>query len=460
VPSRLRDGTPFFSNSCIVLFMQKKELSKLKMPDTPGVYLFRGKRREVLYVGKATSLRDRVRSYFSSDVIESRGGRIKKMVEDAKTVTWEETDSVLEALILEANLIKKYQPTANVRDKDNKSFNYLVITDEDFPRVLAVRGRDLFPSQKAGRQKWRDENIKYLFGPYPKGLTVALKIVRKIFPYRDKCEVCAKSNAKIRTSDVLALGHRMSYTSQDQVADCRPCFNRQIGLCPGVCSAEISKREYAQVIRNIVLLFSGRKKPLLKKLEKEMKKYAKEEQFEKATEVRSQVHALTHIQDVALIGDSYKSSSGDVGEAFRVEAYDVAHTGGSSVTGVMTVVIDGEPDKKEYRTFNIRDITNNDVASLKQLLERRLTHYEWGMPRLIVVDGGKAQINVARKVLSECGIRIPVVGVVKNEKHKPKQILGDKVLSRTHEKSILLANSEAHRFSLSKHRRRFSKRMI
>jgi len=440
--------------------MQKSDLQKLKLPDTPGVYMFRDSKRRILYVGKATSLRDRVRSYFSSDVIESRGGRIKKMVEDAKTVTWEETESVLEALILEANLIKKYQPPANVRDKDNKSFNYLIITNEVFPRVLAVRGRDLFPSQKAGRQKWRDENIKHLFGPYPKGLTVALKIVRKIFPYRDKCEVCAKGNTKIRTSDVLVLGHRMSYTSQDQVADCKPCFNRQIGLCPGMCSGEISKREYAQVIRNIVLLFSGKKKSLIKTLEREMAAYAKKEEFEKAAYVRSQVHALTHIQDVALIGDSHKSSSGDMGETFRIEAYDVAHTGGSSVTGVMSVVVDGEVEKNEYRTFNIRDIANNDVASLKQLLERRLTHHEWRMPRLIVVDGGKAQINVARKVLAECGIQIPVVGVVKNEKHKPKQILGDKVLSRTHEKSILLANNEAHRFSLSKHRRRFSKRMI
>ena len=319
-----------------------------------------------------------------------------------------------------------------------------MIANEDFPRVLAVRGRDLF-------QKWEDKDIKHLFGPYPKGLVVALKIVRKIFPYRDKCEPC--THAKVRPLDYKGP------TFVKGGGECKPCFNRQIGLCPGVCSGEVNKKEYARIIRNIVLLFSGKKKSLLKKLEKEMGQYAKKEEFEKAAEVRSQVHALTHIQDIALIGDSYKVSSGEMGGSFRVEAYDVAHTGGSSVTGVMTVVVDEETEKKEYRTFNIRDIENNDVASLKQLLKRRLTHPEWGMPRLIVVDGGKAQINAARKVLDESGVRIPVVGVVKDERHKPKQILGDKVLAKTHEKAILLANNEAHRFSLSKHRRRRGKFM-
>jgi excinuclease ABC subunit C len=419
--------------------MQKKELGKLKMPDRSGVYMFRGSRREILYVGKATSLRDRVRSYFSSDIVKSRGGRIQKMVGDAKTVTWEETDSVLEALILEANLIKKHQPPANTRDKDNKSFNYLVITDEEYPRVLAVRGRELF-------QKWDDKDIRHLFGPFPQSLKIALKIVRKIFPYRDKCEPCTTSDvARGATSDVV---------------QCTPCFNRQIGLCPGVCSGDVGKSEYAQTIRNIVLLFSGRKKSLLEKLEKQMAKHAKKEEFEIAAELRRQVHALKHIQDVALIGESYRKSTGGSESSFRIEGYDVAHTSGSNVTGVMTVVVDGEVEKKEYRMFNIRDIANNDIASLKQLLERRLTHPEWQMPRLIVVDGGKAQVNAARKVLDKNGFKIPVVGVVKDERHKPKQILGDKLIGATHEKSILLANSEAHRFSLSKHRRRRSMQML
>src|SRR3989338_8485400 len=122
--------------------MTRKELNEYKLPDSPGIYMFLGSRRRILYVGKATSLRDRVRSYFSTGLEESRSVAIVAMTEEARSVSWKNTDSVLEALILEANLIKKHQPKYNSRDKDNKSFNYLVITKEEFPRVLVVRGRE------------------------------------------------------------------------------------------------------------------------------------------------------------------------------------------------------------------------------------------------------------------------------------------------------------------------------
>ena len=165
--------------------MTREELSLLKLPDEPGVYFFRGSKKEILYIGKATSLSDRVRSYFASDIAEMRSLAIAQMVESAYTITWTVTGSVLEALILEANLIKEHQPPFNIRDKDNKSFNYVVVTKEDFPRVLIVRGRDLF-------QNWKDADIKKLFGPFPDGtsLKIALKIIRKIFPFRDTCTSC------------------------------------------------------------------------------------------------------------------------------------------------------------------------------------------------------------------------------------------------------------------------------
>jgi len=405
--------------------MQREDVQKLKLPDTPGVYVFRGPKREVLYVGKATSLRDRVRSYFANDLVATRGGRIVTMVEKAKTLTHEETDSVLEALIFEAQMIKKHQPPYNVRDKDNKSFNYLVITKEDFPRILLVRGRELF-------QEWDEKDIKHLFGPFPEGgaLKIALKIVRKIFPYRDKC---SSSDGKL-------------------------CFNAQIGLCPGVCNGEVSKAEYARTVRNIALLFSGKKTQLLKTLTKEMEVLARKEKFEKAAELKRQVYSLEHIRDVALINDPYRySGGGGNGREFRIEAYDVAHTSGTNPVGVMTVVIDGKIDKKEYRTFTIKSVTNNDVAALKEVLERRLGHSEWQYPRLIVVDGGKAQINIAEKVLQEHGVQIPVVAVVKDERHKPKGIVGDKHIITIRETPILLANGEAHRFSIGLHRKKRDK---
>src|SRR3989344_4995401 len=165
--------------------MQRPELKKFKLPDNPGVYFFK-KGREILYIGKAASLRDRVRSYFSSDLESGRGPAIVKMVTDATKISWLSTDSVLEALILEANMIKRYQPPANVDEKDNKSFNYLVITKENFPRVLVVRGRELF-------QKWNNKDSKHVFGPFPAVLALrdAINIVRKIFPFRDsKCVPC------------------------------------------------------------------------------------------------------------------------------------------------------------------------------------------------------------------------------------------------------------------------------
>src|SRR3989344_4549655 len=123
--------------------MQRSDLKKYKLPDSPGVYLFK-KVRKILYIGKATSLCDRVRSYFTSDLAAGRGDRIVGMIAEAASLSWQETDSVLEALILEANLIKKRQPPYNVDEKDNKSWNYVVITKEDFPRVLIIRGRELF----------------------------------------------------------------------------------------------------------------------------------------------------------------------------------------------------------------------------------------------------------------------------------------------------------------------------
>ncbi|MEK7133962.1 MAG: GIY-YIG nuclease family protein, partial [Patescibacteria group bacterium] len=142
--------------------MTRNELQKSKLPDKPGVYIFRGKGRKILYIGKATSLRDRLRSYFSSNIASIRSSAIAKMVEEARSISYKTTKSVLEALILEANLIKQHQPPYNLDEKDNKSWNYVVITKENFPRILLVRGRELF-------QTWKKSDILHAFGPYPHG---------------------------------------------------------------------------------------------------------------------------------------------------------------------------------------------------------------------------------------------------------------------------------------------------
>ncbi|MEX1087083.1 MAG: UvrB/UvrC motif-containing protein [Candidatus Paceibacterota bacterium] len=432
--------------------MKRQDIAKKQLPDQPGVYFFK-KGRQILYIGKATSLRDRVRSYFSGDIILSRSHLIQQMVEEAVTVTFQQTDSVLEALVLEAELIKRYQPLYNTRDKDNKSFNYVVVTDEDFPRILTVRGRELekieyerpLASSKPSRSTsvsaiLRRTSVKRTFGPFTSGssLQEGFKIIRRIFPYRDRKCIPAEEQRDPRNP--------------------KPCFNQQIGLCPGVCTGGITKREYQRHIRNIVLFFEGKKKQLLKKLTTQMNRAAKNQEFEKATDIRRQIYALTHINDTALLTRDFFGNSSGNGKIFRVEAYDIAHLSGSAHVGVMTVVEDGEVNTDEYRKFRIRGQEGvNDTKALREIISRRLDHPEWRMPNLIVVDGGKAQKNVATRLLEDVGVVIPIVAVVKDERHKPRDLISKEDIVRKHQDDILLANSESHRYAIQFHRQRLRK---
>jgi excinuclease ABC subunit C len=421
--------------------MDRTDVRKYKLPDEPGVYLFK-KERKILYIGKAASLRDRVRSYFSPDLAEGRGSRVVGMVAEATSLSHQRTDSVLEALILEANLIKRHQPPYNVEQKDNKSFNYVVITKEAFPRVLVVRGREMY-------QKWDMKDVTHTFGPFPHGMQLqeAMKIVRRIFPFRDKCTPCFHGGS------LPANSHELAHKKSGKKNNCKPCFNRQIGLCPGVCTGEVSKEEYARTVRNIKDLFSANFHGLKRRLAKEMSAAATCERFEDAAKLRRQITALEHIRDVSLIKNESKISSGG---GVRVEAFDVAHTSGTETVAVMTVVSGGEKLPAAYRKFKIHSATNDDTGALREVLERRLNHPEWPLPRVFVIDGGKGQLNAAQRVLHKAGISVPVVGVVKNEFHKPERLIGDRRAIEAYERDILLANNEAHRFAIGWHRKRRS----
>lgn len=398
-----------------------------KLPDKPGVYIFRGEKRAILYIGKATSLKTRVQSYFRKDLMETRGPILVGMLLAAKSVDYIETDSVLEALILEAHLIKKHLPPYNTKEKDNKSFNYVIVTDEKYPRVLIMRGRELSDlSQEVTPISSKNSyKIKYSFGPFPHGGTLkeALSLVRKIFPFRDTCK---PESGKL-------------------------CFNAQIGLCPGVCNSKISAKEYSKTIRRIKLFFEGKKKTLLQGLETEMKTAVKKLAFEDALRFKRTIFSLQHIQDIALLKNNLDLKKYD-STTFRIEAYDAAHLSGTNTVGVMTVVEDNEAKKSDYRKFKIHTSTNDDNASLQEMISRRLKHEEWPLPNLIVVDGGQAQLNTATKKLREFNLEIPIVGVVKDEHHRPREIIGDEKMRHEHERGILLANSEAHRFAILYHR--------
>jgi excinuclease UvrABC nuclease subunit len=311
----------------------------------------------------------------------------------------------------------------------------VVVTKEDFPRILLVRGKDLAAQESLPANT---------FGPFPHGLQLkeALRIIRKIFPYRDTCMPCPDQGPSL--------------------AGCKGCFNAGIGLCPGVCSGAVNKTEYRKIVRRIVLLFQGKKSELVKSLTRDMKLAAKEEKFEEAGRLRKQLFALQHIQDVSLIKEEFRAPVGPNGmRRVRIEAYDVAHLGGSAAVGVMTVVEDGVAVKNDYRKFILRKTkAGDDAGGLREILSRRLGHDEWPMPRIIAVDGSVAQMNAAQKVLDEYGFRIPIVGVTKDEKHRAREIKGDRALIITRERDILLANAEAHRFAIGYHRSKRSKNFL
>ena len=409
--------------------MERTDLIKFELPDCPGVYLFtqgKGRAKKILYIGKATSLRDRVRSYFDIELIATRGPRIVDMVTRADGVSYEATPTVLEALVREAALIREHLPPANSMGKDDKTFLYAVITDEEIPRVLAIRGAEL--DMKTKKVIITGLKLKAIHGPFPSGyqLREGLKLIRRIFPFYDTQKPVGEGNKHLQA---------------------KVEFNRQIGQYP----KDMSRSEYMRSIRNVSLFLSGRVKALRAQLTRDMKAFAKEERFEEAGQARKQLFALDHIQDVALIKEDRGDDQGP-----RIEAYDTAHISGTNAIGVMTVVENGVPVKKDYRTFKIQGrggkSLNDDIASLKEILSRRLGHPEWPLPKAFVVDGGKTHKKAAEDVLREVGIGLPVVAVVKDEKHRPREVLGG-MRAGVSDADAVLVNSEAHRFAITNHRK-------
>ncbi|MDD4995578.1 MAG: excinuclease ABC subunit UvrC [Patescibacteria group bacterium] len=395
------------------------------LPAEPGVYLMRDAGGEIIYVGKAASLKSRVSSYF----LKSHDDKTARLVRDIRRIDYQITLSVLEALILEANLIKKYLPKYNIREKDDKSFLYLAITKDDFPRPMLIRGLEL--------RRMNRNRFKAVFGPYlsARSLRAALDLIRKMIPY-STCEPNQK----------------------------RACFNFQIGKCPGVCAGKISRADYAKIIRNLILFFQGRKTRVLANLKKEMKRLSENSKFEKAATVRNQIRALEHIQDIALLKrDEPTPEIGLAGEKFinifgRVEGYDISMISGQHAVGSMVVFDQGEPAKGEYRKFKIKTIRGtNDTGMLKEVLARRFRN-RWPHPDLILIDGGRGQVNAALEILSLFRLRIPAVGIAKGITRKKDELIYDRLdpeLKRVSEqyKAILVrVRDEAHRFAVKYHR--------
>jgi len=391
--------------------MQLEQFKKIKIIEAPGVYFFQ-KGKEILYIGKATSLKDRVKSYFAPDLIKTRGMLLVDMVAKADIIKFQKTNSVLEALLLETQLIKLNKPYYNTKEKDDKSYSYIEITDEEFPVVKIVRGRNI-----------ENLNIDNYYGPFLSTiqLRAALKIVRRLFPYRD--EKCVMGKGK-------------------------PCFNYSIGQCPGTCIDKISAKDYKKQVEKIKLFLSGNTEKVLKILEKEMGDLAKKKEFEQAALIRNKIYALNHINDISLM--NREQTENDV----RIEAYDIAHMGGKNMIGVMVVMVNGQFRKHEYKKFIIRGQDNaDDGKALFEVLTRRFKHEEWGMPNLVVTDGNQVQLGVAQHFFKDS------VSIVKDKNHRAREVLNKEILTEKNvkEDEIIKINAEAHRFAIKFFREKLRK---
>lgn len=404
--------------------MKIADYKKIDIPQKPGVYFWK-QGSDILYIGKATNLKNRTNSYLQKNLMDKRGPLIAKMIDISDSLAWRETDSVLEALILETHLIKKHKPTYNSKEKDNKSHNYVVITHENPARVYTVRGRML--------QTMENKNlIAKSFGPFPQGILLreALRIIKKIFPF---------------------LGKKKKTKYGDE-------FYRQIGQLPNTKN-NFDLEEYKKNIEYIALLFSGKKQSIIKRLKSEMKKYAADENFEVAVRLRNQISALVHIRDIALMKHNFETSY--YTEQFRIEAYDIAHLAGESMVGVMVVHNGISLEPENYRLFNIKSVSiANDSAALRETLERRLRHTEWPQADMIVVDGGMIQKRAMESVLRKYNIKIPVVALVKDPRHKAKGMFGRKELLVKYKKQILEINAESHRFAINAHKKQRRKKFL
>jgi excinuclease ABC subunit C len=426
--------------------MVKTKIPYKSLPETPGVYIMKDADGRVLYVGKAGNLRRRVSSYFE----RPHDVRIQTLVTKIRRIDHENTDTALEALILEAELIKKLRPPFNVREKDDKSFLYIEIGKEKFPRVLLVRGKDA------------ERGLR--FGPFTSASSVreAMHILRRIFPWNTHVpEVIGKLK--------------------------RPCFDYEVGMCPGTCIGAVTREEYARTIDHLKLFFEGKKKTVLRDFKKDMTHASKALDFEKAEKLRRRIFALQHIQDTALISENEvllpaavgpgAANGSDGGDGiYRIEGYDISNISGTNAVGSMVVFENGEPNKDEYRKFKIKTVFGpNDIGMLTEVLERRFAHFSnsdvdgggdgskvlngreglvhaaWRLPNLVLIDGGLAQANAAKKILLRAGLRIPIIGIAKGPERKRNDIIGG-IPKGVRKETLVHVRDEAHRFAIGYHK--------
>ncbi len=403
-----------------------------ELPDSTGVYLFKDAEDNAIYIGKAKSIINRIKSHFT---ITENNLNNKLILENTKKIDYILTDSEIEALLLEAELIKKYQPKYNTRIKDDKTFPYILITEEEFPRVIVQRIRDASKLKLYRRH----------FGPFTsvKAIKYTLNFLLKLFPV---CS-CYKRRKK----------------------QTRPCWQYDLHKCPAPCVKEVKHLEYMQNLENIELFLDGKKNAIIEKFKHLMKETAENLDYETAADLRDHIWALekTIINQRVISSDS-EISLGVVElkevlalpkKPKRIEAFDISNLSGTDPTGSLVLFVNGQPMKDGYRRFKIKTIQGaNDVAMMGEVVERRykrLIRDKVTLPDLIVVDGGKPQLNIAKKIITRFKLNIPVIGLAKRLESVFKPDVPDPILISPDSPALFLlqrVRDEAHRFALKYHR--------
>ncbi|MBI4434085.1 GIY-YIG nuclease family protein [Candidatus Uhrbacteria bacterium] len=394
------------------------------IPHAPGVYVFtRG--GVPIYVGKAADLRDRLAAYAPGNTWKT------DMLREADDFRVTTTDSELEALLLEVNWIKAYQPKYNIVDRDQKSLLSIGITDEEFPQILATRS-------------FAASGI--YIGPFVSAYAVrqTLRALRKVFPYR-----CAKAPVM-----------------DSRQPQARPCLYFHMGLCAGTCAGRITPEQYRRrVITPLVRFLEGKTKSARRALDPVHRALL--------DEVLAHTRVLSVTEKYANDVHELQRVLGLPRPPHRIEGYDISNTQGIEAVGSMVVAMDGEPAPSEYRKFKIRSLegTSNDIGMLTEVLTRRLAHSAvnmrkqeaWPMPDLLLIDGGKAQRNAALRVVRRMGLAIPVVSLAKREEEIFLPGTSTPLRLSRHAPALHLLQrirDEAHRFAITYHRKRRTKRMM
>ncbi len=422
--------------------LNKEELIKFVkgFPDRPGVYLMRDENGEIIYVGKAKSLRKRVSSYFRHT---HASPRLNKLVETIRDISTMRTETEIEALILENRLIKLYQPFFNVDLKMNERYAYIKITAEKHPRIIVTRVK-------------MDDGAVYI-GPYVRVSEVRalLRLVERYLPLRS----CGGAEAKPQNG--------------------RPCMKYSLGRCLAPCCGLCTENEYRDRVADVALLLQGHGAELVERLRKRMDKAARELKFEEAAHLRDTIRAIWRVSrqqntipEIPSGKDNFWEVLNSMQRTFhlpvlpwRIDGFDISHSAGNFTVGVAVVFEQGYPNPSLYRKFNIRTVEGiDDFRSMKETLTRRYKRCLEGqepLPQLILIDGGSVQLEFAMQALDDLGIHnIPIISLAKEfeEVYMPNQ---KEPVRLDHTDPVLRllqhVRDESHRFAITSHRTRRGK---